>query len=151
MVPHVPSFFANVEHIDAVEGLVRLVDLLESYFFETASFTRRFVGQGLPDDLLESVMMHSEDEDSLEPLFQRILHDIIHDSLAGLIKPSTMVVDHILELVDTIREDLEDISNIPFEILKLWIVQMHNLEVGENLEHLLVEVLDHGIHEENGS
>jgi len=69
LVPDVTSFFADVEHVDAVEGLVSLVDLLKSDLFETASVTGSLIGQCLPDNLLESMMVHSEDKDSLQSLF----------------------------------------------------------------------------------
>ena len=65
--------------------------------------------------------------------------------------PGAMIVDHVLEFIDAIREDLENISDVLFEVLELWVVKMHDLEVGEDLQHLLVEILGHGVHQENGS
>lgn len=62
-----------------------------------------------------------------------------------------MIVDHVLELVDAIGENLENVANLLFEVLELWVLQMHDLEVGENLQHLLIEILGHSIHQENSS
>lgn len=60
-----------------------------------------------------------------------------------------MVVDHVFEFIDAIREDLEDISNVLLEVLELWVVKMHDLEVGEDLQQLFVQILGDSIHQKN--
>lgn len=52
-------------------------------------------------------MVLSEDEDSLEPLSQWVSHDVLHHSGALWIKPCSVAVDHVPEISDSVKENLE--------------------------------------------
>lgn len=97
------------------------------------------------------MVVHPEDEYPFKSFFQAILHDIVHHLLAGLIKTSSVIVDHVLKVIDPVRQNLENHSNFLFEVFELLVVQVHDLIVGENLQHLLVKILGNSIHKQNGS
>lgn len=77
-------------------------------------------------------MVHSEHKNPLESFFEVVLHDVVHDLLAGLIQTSSVVVYHIFEVIDPIGQNLEDHSDFLFQIFKLLVVQMHYLVVCKN-------------------
>jgi hypothetical protein len=54
--------------------------------------------KGFLDDLAELVVMLSKNEDALQSLLERVLHNVVHHLVACLIKPGPVVVDHILKL-----------------------------------------------------
>lgn len=63
----------------------------------------------------------------------------------------SILIDHGFEVFDACLERGEHALNISFEVLKLLILNMHNLEFCENFQKLLVDVIDEGVHKEDGS
>jgi hypothetical protein len=91
----------------------------------------------------------SENEDSLKPLPEWVSHDVLHHSGALWIKPSSMAIDHVPEISDSVKEYLEYALNLLFQCLKFRVVKVHDLEVGEDLQQLFVQILGDSIHQKN--
>lgn len=96
-------------------------------------------------------MVHSEHEDPLESFFEIILHDVIHHLLARLIQTSSVVVYHILKVINPIGQNLENHSNFFFQIFEFLVVQMHYLVVCKDLKHLFIQILRYCVHKKDSS
>ena len=70
--------------------------------------------------------------------------------VASGIESLSILIDHGFEVFDTCLERGENALNVSFEVLKLLILNMHNLEFCENFQKLLVDVIDEGVHKEDG-
>ena len=67
-------------------------------------------------------MMLPEHEDFLKSFFQRILHDVVHDLAACLIKSWPVAVDDVSEIIDFLKEKDEYSSDIFVEHFKFLII-----------------------------
>lgn len=78
--------------------------------------------------------MLSENENALKSLSERVSHDVFHHSGTLLVQSGSVTIDHILEIDDPIKKNLENALDVLLLRLKFRIINVHNLEFGEDLQ-----------------
>jgi hypothetical protein len=84
--------------------------------------------------------MLSKDENLFQPFFKWIIHDVFQDFLACSIKHGGVFVDNAFEIIDFFKEEGKHILDILLESIEFIVVEVHDLEVGQDLQYLLIEV-----------
>lgn len=151
LLPLLWALSTDVKDIYSIEWLIGLVNLAEGNIFHVGLVFGHFLRKRLLDDLAELLVMLSEDEDTLKPLFEWILHDALHCSAWSNIESGPVVRDVCSKLSNFVVQKGEDLLNFSSLYLKFRVVDQHDLEVGENLQKLCVEILDNALHEKDCS
>lgn len=94
-------------------------------------------------------MVVSKRHDSVDLVLQLVLHDLLHYFLTALVDTSPRGFDVLLELEDLLLNHLEHLVDVLSEAIELGKGEVHDLVVGQDLEQLLIEVLDHGLQQQN--
>jgi hypothetical protein len=95
--------------------------------------------------------MSSEDKDSFKSDLEWVLENGLHNFIASGIKLGPVVVDHRLEVSDSLLKLGEDTLDVSLKIFEFLVFNMHYLEVSKNFKELLIDVVDQGVHEKDGS
>ena len=91
-------------------------------------------------------MMSSKQEYFLQSYLELVLKNVLHHLVAGGIESLSILIDHSFEVFDTCLERGKHTLDVSLKVLKLLILNMHNLELSKNFQKLLVYVIDEGVH-----
>ena len=87
-------------------------------------------------------MAVSKRPNSVNPILQLVLHDLLHHLLTALVDASPRGYDVLLELEHLLLNHLENLVDVLSEDIELGKAEVHDLQVVQDLEKLLIEVLD---------
>lgn len=95
--------------------------------------------------------MSSKDKNSFESDLEWVLENGFHYLIASGIKLGPVVVDHRLEVSDSLLKLGEDTLDVSLKIFEFLVFNMHYLEVSKNFKELLIDIVNQGVHEKDRS